>query len=77
MKRPVENLDDLSFFVAVVDTGGFSSAARAMGARKAQVSRRVQELERSLGLRLLEDEARHFADTAEEPPGELPYGFTI
>jgi DNA-binding transcriptional LysR family regulator len=58
MERPVENLDDLRFFVAVVDTGGFSSAARAMGARKAQVSRRVQELERSLGLRLLERTTR-------------------
>jgi DNA-binding transcriptional LysR family regulator len=55
--RP-ENLDDLSFFVAVVDAGGFSAAARALGARKAHVSRRVQELERALGSRLLERTTR-------------------
>jgi DNA-binding transcriptional LysR family regulator len=51
-------LDDLAFFVAVVDAGGFSAAARALGARKAQVSRRVAELEQSLGSRLLERTTR-------------------
>lgn len=51
-------LDDLRIFVAVVDAGGFSAAARATGARKAHVSRRVQELERRLGVRLLERTTR-------------------
>lgn len=54
----MESLDDLGFFVAVVDAGGFSAAARALGARKAHVSRRVQALERSLGSRLLERTTR-------------------
>ncbi len=58
MAGHLENLDDLGFFVAVVDAGGFSSAARALGARKAHVSRRVQELERSLDSRLLERTTR-------------------
>jgi LysR family transcriptional regulator, regulator for bpeEF and oprC len=52
------HLDDLAFFVAVVDAGGFSAAARALGARKAQVSRRVAELEQALGSRLLERTTR-------------------
>ncbi len=51
-------LDDLGVFVAVVDAGGFSAAARVIGARKAYVSRRVQELERRLGVRLLERTTR-------------------
>ena len=51
-------LDDLGIFVAVVEAGGFSAAARVMGARKAHVSRRIQELERRLGVRLLERTTR-------------------
>jgi DNA-binding transcriptional LysR family regulator len=51
-------LDDLGVFVAVVEAGGFSAAARVMGARKAHVSRRIQELERRLGVRLLERTTR-------------------
>jgi DNA-binding transcriptional LysR family regulator len=51
-------LDDLGIFVAVVDAGGFSAAARVTGARKAHVSRRIQELERRLGVRLLERTTR-------------------
>jgi len=58
MEAHSENLDDLGFFVAVVDAGGFSAAARALGARKAHVSRRVQALEHSLGSRLLERTTR-------------------
>ena len=51
-------LDDLGIFVTVVQSGGFSAAARALGARKAQISRRVQRLERRLGVRLLERTTR-------------------
>lgn len=58
MDHASENLDDLRLFVAVVDAGGFSAAARALGGRKAHVSRRVQELERALGARLLERTTR-------------------
>lgn len=51
-------LDDLGVFVAVVEAGGFSAAARVTGARKAHVSRRIQALERRLGVRLLERTTR-------------------
>lgn len=51
-------LDDLELFVAVVDAGGFTAASRAIGARKALLSRRVQELEERLGVRLLERTTR-------------------
>jgi DNA-binding transcriptional LysR family regulator len=58
MENDSQNLDDLRYFVAVVNAGGFSAAARALGGRKAHVSRRVQELERTLGTRLLERTTR-------------------
>jgi LysR family transcriptional regulator, regulator for bpeEF and oprC len=51
-------LEDLELFVAVVDAGGFTAAARATGGRKALLSRRVQELEQRLGTRLLERTTR-------------------
>ena len=51
-------LDDLELFVAVVSAGGFTAASRAIGVRKALLSRRVQELEDRLGARLLERTTR-------------------
>jgi DNA-binding transcriptional LysR family regulator len=52
----MDNLDQLKpmgIFAAVAEAGGFTAAARRLGLTKAQVSRRVAELERGLGLRLL------------------------
>lgn len=40
-------------FVAVVETGGFSSAARRLGVSKSAVSKRITQLEDKLGVRLL------------------------
>jgi len=48
----------LADFNLVARHGGFGRAARASGRPKATLSRRVMELERSLGLRLLERGAR-------------------
>lgn len=48
------DLDALSLFHLVALHGGFGRAARATGRSKATLSRRVADLERSLGLRLLE-----------------------
>ncbi|WP_438043041.1 LysR substrate-binding domain-containing protein [Sorangium sp. So ce128] len=47
------SLEELAAFVAVVEANGFTAAARAMRARKATLSARVQELEQRLGVSLL------------------------
>ncbi|MGQ0834879.1 MAG: LysR family transcriptional regulator [Gammaproteobacteria bacterium] len=60
----------LAVFAKVVDLNGFSSAARALGVPKAAVSRAVAELERHLGLRVLERTTRRVALT---PAGKLVY----
>ncbi|MFO0555656.1 MAG: LysR family transcriptional regulator [Polyangiaceae bacterium] len=53
MRAPPVDLAALEAFVAVVDHGGFTAGARALGLGKLVTSRRVAELERSLGERLL------------------------
>jgi DNA-binding transcriptional LysR family regulator len=50
---PLPALEALGYFVAVVDAGGFSAAARRLGVRKATLSRQVAQLEHHLGARLL------------------------
>jgi DNA-binding transcriptional LysR family regulator len=55
----------LADFNLVARHGGFGRAARASGRPKATLSRRVMELERSLGLRLLERGARTLKLTQE------------
>src|SRR3546814_17540298 len=57
------NLNDLYYFAAVVDHGGFSSAGRALGIQKSKLSRRVLLLEEGLGVRLLNRSSRRFAVT--------------
>jgi DNA-binding transcriptional LysR family regulator len=54
----------LAAFAKVVDLNGFSAAARALGVPKAAVSRAVADLERQLGLRVLERTTRRVALTA-------------
>lgn len=46
--------DDLRYLVAVVDAGRVTSAAETLGVDHSTVSRRLQALERSLGVRLLD-----------------------
>jgi DNA-binding transcriptional LysR family regulator len=52
------NLEALSDFVLVASHGGVTQAARASGRPKASLSRRVMELEASLGVRLFERGSR-------------------
>ncbi len=59
----MQDLNDLAFFVAVVDHGGFAAAGRALGIQKSRLSRRVSALEERLRVRLLNRSSRHFAVT--------------
>lgn len=59
----MRDLNDLNFFAAVVDHGGFSAAARALAVPKSRVSRRITALETQLGVRLLERSTRRFRVT--------------
>src|SRR6516162_8924189 len=59
----MRDLNDLSFFAAVVSHGGFSAASRALGLPKSRISRRVAGLEGQLGVRLLERSTRRFKVT--------------
>lgn len=59
----MRDLNDLNFFAAVVSTGGFSAAARNLGAPKSRISRRVAALESQLGVRLIERSTRRFKVT--------------
>lgn len=52
-RAELPELDALGQFVAVVEAGGFSAAARRLGLRKATLSRGVASLEQRLGARLL------------------------
>lgn len=57
------NLNDLKFFVAAIEHGGFAAAARRLGVPKSTVSKRVAELETALGARLILRTSRSFTLT--------------
>ncbi|MFI8736891.1 LysR family transcriptional regulator [Ectopseudomonas toyotomiensis] len=50
----MNKLSEMLAFVAVVDTGSISEAARRLGTAKSMVSQRIQQLEKRLGCILLE-----------------------
>src|SRR5258708_9672517 len=53
----------LDVLAKVVDLNGFSAAARALGVPKAAVSRAVADLEKSLGVKVLERTTRRISLT--------------
>jgi DNA-binding transcriptional LysR family regulator len=59
----MEDLNDIYFFASVVQYGGFSAAARAIGVEKTRLSRRISALEKRLGVRLLQRTTRALAPT--------------
>ena len=59
------DLNQMVVFAAVVRAGSFTGAARALGQPKSTVSKRVAELERRLGARLLQRSTRRVQPTAE------------
>lgn len=67
----MQDLNDLYFFAAVVEHGGFSAAGRALGVPKSRLSKRIAQLEERLGVRLLQRTTRRFVVTE---VGERFYG---
>ena len=59
----MRDLNDLYYFVQVVDHGGFAPAGRALGLPKSKLSRRIALLEERLGTRLIQRSTRRFAVT--------------
>lgn len=51
---PADRIELMETFVRIVEAGSLSAAAAQMGATQPTVSRRLQALERSLGVRLLQ-----------------------
>lgn len=59
----MEMLNELAVFAQVVDSGGFSAAARQLGLSTSSTSRHVTRLEAHLGARLLQRSTRSLALT--------------
>lgn len=59
----MQDLNDLRFFVVVVEQGGFAAAARKLNMPRSRLSRRIGLLEDSLGVRLIQRTTRHFTVT--------------
>lgn len=59
----MEDLNDLYYFVQVVDHGGFAQAGRVIGLQKSKLSRRLALLEDRLGVRLIQRSSRRFSVT--------------
>jgi len=58
------DLEALSYFAQILESGSFSAAARALGIPRQRVHRRVTALERDLGVRLLDRSTRSLRLTA-------------
>lgn len=57
------NLNDLQMFARVVESGGFTAASRLLGIPKQTLSKRIAELERVTGVRLIQRSSRRFVVT--------------
>lgn len=59
----MDHIVDIPVFVAVVNHGGFSAAARQLGITKAAISKRIVQLEQHLGAQLLHRTTRKLSLT--------------
>ena len=57
------DLNDFYYFVQVVDRGGFTAAGRTLRVPKSTLSHRIQQLETSLGVRLVNRTSPRFGVT--------------
>jgi DNA-binding transcriptional LysR family regulator len=64
MRTVMQDLNDIHYFVQVVEHGTFSAASKTLGIAKSQLSFRIARLEESLGARLIQRTTRHFHVTA-------------
>ncbi|MFG1947674.1 LysR family transcriptional regulator [Nonomuraea sp. NPDC048826] len=72
----VMTMDEVVAFVAVAENGGFTEASRVLNLSQPAVSRRIRELERSLGASLYERTGRRVRLTA-AGRALLPYAETV
>lgn len=59
----MQDLNDLYYYVQIVDHKGLAPAGRALGIPKSTLSRRLAQLEERLGIRLIHRSTRRFAVT--------------
>jgi DNA-binding transcriptional LysR family regulator len=59
----MHDLNDMYLFAKVVEQGGYSAAARHLGMQVSRLSRRINDLETSLGVRLLNRTTRKISLT--------------
>lgn len=59
----MQDLNDLAYFVKVVEHQGFAPAGRALNIQKSKLSRRIAALEDRLGVRLIQRSTRKFSVT--------------
>jgi LysR family transcriptional regulator AphB len=62
-RQPMVDLNDVALFISVVKAGSFAEAARRLGLPANTASRRVQGLERELGVRLMQRSTRRLVLT--------------
>jgi DNA-binding transcriptional LysR family regulator len=63
LAMPAIDLNDYFYFVHVVEKGGFSAAAKALGMPKSRLSRHIAVLEERLDARLIQRTTRQFKVT--------------
>jgi DNA-binding transcriptional LysR family regulator len=61
--EPLTDLNNMYYFAKVVDHGGFTPAATALGLQTSKLSRRIAALEAELGVRLLNRNSRRVSLT--------------
>lgn len=61
----MDKLSAMATFVAVVDSGSFTRAAKSLSLPKARVSQRISDLEAALGVRLLQRSTRALSLTTD------------